>query len=169
MTDQQTPRLALPLLVAGQAQKEVTHNEALLRLDLMVSGTAQSAGGNAPPGDPMPGQCWVTGSDPQGAWAGHPHQIAGWSDNGWRFVAPSEGLRLWLVESGAFLLFAQGEWRAGGAFGEVFVEGLQVVGPRRPDIVEPSGGQTVDGAARAAIVAVLEALRAHGLIGSINL
>ncbi len=28
-------RLALPLLAAGQAQKELVHNEALLRLDLV--------------------------------------------------------------------------------------------------------------------------------------
>jgi hypothetical protein len=36
MTDQISARLALPLLAAGQAGKEVTHNEALTRLDMLV-------------------------------------------------------------------------------------------------------------------------------------
>ena len=32
-----TPRLALPLIAAGQAQKDVTHNEAVLALDRLVA------------------------------------------------------------------------------------------------------------------------------------
>lgn len=31
-----TPHLALPYIVQAQAQKEVTHNEALNRLDVLV-------------------------------------------------------------------------------------------------------------------------------------
>ena len=40
-----TPRLDLPFLSAGQAQKEFTHNEALQTLDLIVA--AGSRGGSA--------------------------------------------------------------------------------------------------------------------------
>ena len=32
----QTPRLSLPLLLESQAQKHVTHNEALRRLDVLA-------------------------------------------------------------------------------------------------------------------------------------
>ena len=38
-----TPRWALPFLFAGQAQKEMFHNEALVRIDALVHGIAQSA------------------------------------------------------------------------------------------------------------------------------
>ena len=31
-----TPRLSLPLLAAGPAQKHVTHNDALVRLDALI-------------------------------------------------------------------------------------------------------------------------------------
>jgi len=42
MTDlPSTPRLALPLLAVAQAQKEVTHNEALALLDLLVQPAAK--------------------------------------------------------------------------------------------------------------------------------
>jgi hypothetical protein len=34
-----TPHLALPLMAAAQAQKHVTHNEALRLLDGLVQGT----------------------------------------------------------------------------------------------------------------------------------
>jgi hypothetical protein len=36
-----TDRFSLPLLVAGQAQKELFHNEALLALDTIVAGAVE--------------------------------------------------------------------------------------------------------------------------------
>ena len=44
-----TVRLELPLLVAGQAQKEVTHNEALILVDAAFAPLVDSVGTNAPP------------------------------------------------------------------------------------------------------------------------
>jgi hypothetical protein len=157
-------RLALPLLVEGQAQKEMFHNEALARLDLLVQASAEGLGATVPPATPLPGQCWILGAVPQGAWAGHGGEVAGWTQGGWRFVAPREGMRLWLGEAAGFAAFSAGTWRSGEAHGRLLVDGAQVVGSRRPGIAEPNGGSTVDGEARAAIVAVLEALRGHGLI-----
>ncbi|WP_404336214.1 DUF2793 domain-containing protein [Sphingomonas sp. MMS12-HWE2-04] len=160
----ETPRLNLPLLEPGQAQKEMTHNEALARLDLLVHGRLVALAANVPPVAPAPGQCWVIGSAPQGVWADHSHAIAGWTTSGWHFVAPQEGMRLWIDAEAGFALFRDGGWHSGEAFGKVFIEGRQVVGPQSEAIAEPSGGMTVDAAARTAIVSVLEALRAHGLV-----
>ncbi len=164
MTDTATPRLALPLLAAGQAQKEMSHNEALALLDLAAQARAEAIGTDTPPGDPEPGQCWILGADPTGEWAGQAHKVAGWTAGGWRFLAPFEGLRLWLGRSGGFACFCGGEWIAGEAHGRLIVEGDQVVGPRAAAIAEPEGGTVVDAEARAAIVAVLLALRGHGLV-----
>jgi hypothetical protein len=163
---EQTPRLALPLLQPGQAQKEMTVNEALVLLDLFVQGAAVAMGVDAPPADPVPGTCWIVGAAPSGAWVGHAHAIAGWTKAGWIFANPREGTRVWLDANSGSALFSRGEWRLGEMHGKVFVEGDQVVGIRGEPIVEPTGGTTVDAEARAAIVSVLEALRAHGLIGS---
>jgi hypothetical protein len=49
MSDERTPRLALPLLQPGQAQKETTHNEALAVLDLVVQASVLAVGTNVPP------------------------------------------------------------------------------------------------------------------------
>jgi hypothetical protein len=167
MTDLATPRLALPLHAAGQARTEMYHNEALARLDLAVHGAAVAAGAETPPVDPEPGDCWILGDAPEDAWAGHAHAVAGWTEGGWRFAAPCEGMRLWLGETQGFALFSGGAWRIGQAHGRLFVEGLQVIGPRAAAITEPSGGTVVDAEARAAILAMLELMREHGLIEAI--
>lgn len=60
-------------------------------------------------------------------------------------------------DGGNFDLEAGGVHRIGG---------VQVVGARRPAIGDPSGGTTIDAEARAALTAILGALRTHGLIAS---
>ena len=164
MTDSLTPRLALPLLAAGQAQKEMSHNEALARIDLTLHGNIIEAGAETPPDAPEPGQCWILGADPEGAWAGHAGEVAGWTEGGWRFAVPCEGMRLWMGTSGGFALFSGDAWRFGEAYGRLFVEGDQLIGPRLAAIAEPEGGIVVDAEARAAILAVLLAMREHGLV-----
>lgn len=159
-----TARLSLPLLEPGQAQKEMFHNSALALLDLAVQAAAVGAGENVPPAAPEPGECWIVGPAPEGDWAGRAGQVAGWTTSGWRYVAPREGTRVWLGLSQGTARFSGGAWRLGEQHGKLFVEAQQVVGTRQPGIVEPTGGAVVDGEARAAITAVLTALRAHGLV-----
>lgn len=52
-------RLALPFLQPGQAQKHVTHNEALARLDLLVQLVVQDFDATTPPVSPQAGQIWT--------------------------------------------------------------------------------------------------------------
>ncbi len=159
-----TSRLALPMLASGQARKEITHNEALLLLDLLVHGAVSGIDQAAPPATPGVGQCWVLSAAPEGDWAGHGRELAGWTEGGWRFVQPREGMRLWVGDGAGFVQFSNGEWRVGEVHGRLIVEGKQVVGPRSAAIVEPSGGTVVDAPARTALAAVLSAMRVHGLI-----
>lgn len=164
MTDLPTPRLALPLLQPGQAQKEMYHNEALALLDFAAQPAVLSIGENIPPVDPDPGQAWILGNAPEDEWAGKPRAIAGWTAAGWRFLAPREGMVAWVAEEAGFALFSSGSWAVGQAHGRLIVEGEQVVGPRADPIEEPDGGTTVDAEARSAVVEILVALREHGLI-----
>jgi hypothetical protein len=163
MTDV-TARWVLPLLHAGQAQKEMTHNEALARLDALLHPRVVAAGLNIPPADPEPGEGWIVGTAPTGAWAGEANALAAWSDGGWIFVTPSDGIQIWVTDTAEFAQFLDGAWAPGRLNGKVFVGGKQVLGPRRSAIPDPLGGSIVDPEARAAIIAVLAAMRAHGLI-----
>ena len=47
-----TQRFAMPLLDAAQAQKHVTVNEALARIDALAAGQALTVGDTAPPASP---------------------------------------------------------------------------------------------------------------------
>ncbi|MBO9712970.1 DUF2793 domain-containing protein [Sphingomonas sp.] len=164
MTGSSTDRLALPLLEPGQAQKEMFHNEALVRLDAAVQACAVAGGLDAPPADPAAGQCWIVGASPSGAWSGHAGALACWTLSGWRFVAAAEGMRAWIADPAGFALHSGGEWRFGEAHGRLIVEGVQVVGPQAAAIGNPSGGSVVDAEARSTIAQILAAMREHGLV-----
>lgn len=160
-----TPRLALPFLSPGQAQKEFTHNESLQTLDLIVAAAVEEGPRADPPASPVPGRCYIVGPAPTGDWSGKSQSVAGYTSGGWRFVEPVEGMSVHVNAEGIVATFRQGAWEMGVVRGSsVVVAGDQVVGARLPAIAAASGGSTVDAEARAAIAAVLGALRQHGLI-----
>ena len=55
MTDT-TPRSGMPLLAAAQAQKHVTHNEALVQLDTLLYARVLDRDLTAPPSTPADGE-----------------------------------------------------------------------------------------------------------------
>ena len=158
-------RLALPLLHAGQAQKEMFHNEALALLDCVVQPVVQSIGDAAPPSDPVVGECHVVGGGASGAWVAKDDHLAGWTAGGWRFVQPFDGFHVWLAPEGVWATYRDSGWRVGTVFARALeVDGKRVVGPRGNGIAAPSGGAVIDAEARAALVALTDRLVAHGLI-----
>lgn len=160
-------RLAMPLLQSGQAQKEIYHNEALALIDLAVAASAVTIGTNAPPVAPAIGQCWIVGSTPARAWLDHAGALAGWTTGGWRFVAPTEGMVVWVESAALWARHAAGVWLLGDvAASSITIGGVQVVGARQPAIADPGGGATVDAEARNAVISLLAALRTHGLISA---
>ena len=164
MADETSPRLNLPLLFAGQALKEMFHNQALAALDMLVQPVVESAGDNSPPAAPEAGQCWIVGAAPTGDWAGRANAIAGWA-NGWLFATPATGWSVHVHDRGHGMRFDGAQWqddavRASG----LYMGGARVVGAQQGAIAPPAGGGTIDTQARAAIGAVLAVLRSHGLI-----
>ncbi len=137
------------------------------KIELLLCPAVAGVAVNAPPVSPASGSCHLVGAAPTGAWAGHPHAIAGWTGNGWRFVEPVDGLQVRMLATGQGAMFRGGVWEIGLVeASEIRVGGDKVVGSRRPAIPSPSGGATSDTEARAAIGAILAALRAHGLIAT---
>lgn len=164
MTDL-TPRFALPLLHAGQAQKEMTHNEALLLLDLLLHAEVQAVGQNLPPEEPVQGQCWIVGTAPEGSWEGQEGRIAAWTDSGWRSVRGCEGMLLWSRVDAQPVRRHGGRWVTGELSGAVVkLDGTQVLGPQQPAIAMPVGGELVDAEARATIALLLRTLETHGMV-----
>ncbi len=87
-------RLSLPYLQPAQAQKHVTHNEALARLDMLVQLTVEAFEAAVPPIDAELGQIWALGPTPVGDWDGEGRKLAQRSfGGGWEFVTPRPGWR----------------------------------------------------------------------------
>lgn len=161
----QTSRLGLPFIEPGQAQKEVFHNEALRLIDVAVAAAVETVGANTPPASPAEGQCFIVGNAPTGAWAGHAKAIAGYAAGGWRFVAAVAGMGALDKASGQTATFDGASWVVGTVKGATLeLAGSQVVGAQLAAVANPGGGANVDVEARAAIAAILDRLRGHGLI-----
>jgi hypothetical protein len=160
-----TPRLAMPLLSPGQAQKELFHNEALQTLDTFAAAAVEEPARADPPTAPVPGACYIVADGATGAWAGHDGALAAYSSGGWRLEAPVEGLAVYVRSASLWCVFRGGAWESGTLRGSTLgLGGQQVVGPRGAAITSPGGGSTVDAEARAVVGQILAALRQHGLI-----
>jgi hypothetical protein len=163
MTDR-SARLALPYILPGQAQKEAYHNEALAALDALVHAAVEGPALATPPSAPQQGKCWIIAAGATGAWAGQQHKLACWTSGGWRIVVPISGMKVWDKAAAYWRYWTGSAWSDGRlpAAGYL-VGGQQVVGPRLAALPSPSGGTTIDSEARAAIGAIIVALKSHGL------
>lgn len=141
-----TPRFALPLLAVAQAQKEMTHNEALTLIDGLVHAAVEAGPLNDPPAAPLAGQCWLIGNAPTAEWTGQAAAIAICTGGGWRFLAPCAGVQVMRASDHMRLRFEAGAW----------------VEPAT--IAAPAGGSTIDAEARSALATLILHLAAQGLL-----
>ena len=108
----QTTNLQLPYIMPSQAQKHVTHNEAIRMLDALVQLTVLDRDLSAPPASPALGSRYLVASGSVGAWAGKDGQIAVFHDGAWAFLAPQPGWVVWAAD----------EWRLLSYNGEEFID-----------------------------------------------
>ena len=105
-----TANLGLPVIAAAQAQKHVTHNEALRLLDTLVQLVVLDRNLSAPPGSPDEGERWIVAASPNGAWAGHADDIAAWQDGAWQFTTPKTGWVAFVADEGTLLVWSGSAW-----------------------------------------------------------
>jgi hypothetical protein len=149
MSALETGRYRLPLLAVSQAQKEITHNEALVIIDALLHMAVEAALTVAPTAtDNDIGKCWIINGAPTGAWANKAGQIACWIGGSWRFVIPHEGMGVWNKSTRRHSRFISGQWTTA------------------PSVPNPTGGTAVDSEARAAIVAILQYFRLIGILAT---
>jgi hypothetical protein len=162
-----TARFAIPLLAAGQAQKELYHNEAIQTLETLVTPAVEEGPRTTPPTSPAIGACYILAASPSGAWTGQPFNLATYTPGGWRFVAPIDGMTAFVRSASVWATFRSGAWELGILRGtNVTVAGQQVVGGRTAAIASPSGGSVIDAEVRSTVGQILTALRQHGLIAT---
>lgn len=147
MTAQYSPRHALPLLTTAQAQKEITHNEALILIDALLHPFVQGRASEPPTlTESDQGKCWLVDEIPAGSWTSHSSEIACWTGGSWRFLKLSVGARIFDDSSQSYGHLTGSGW--------LFA----------PEIATPIGGAVVDSEAREVIELLLEHLRAVGVV-----
>ncbi len=102
--------LSLPYIQPSQAQKHVTHNEALRQLDAIVQLAVADATLAAPPSSPAAGDRYIVASAASGAWAGQENAVAIFSEGAWVFYAPVAGWHADVLATGATLRFDGAAW-----------------------------------------------------------
>lgn len=112
MSNDTTPRLSLPFVAAGQAQKHITVNEALGKLDGIVQLAVQSRTVAAQPASPIDGLIHILPSGATGAaWldmaAG---LLARHADGIWEALTPKAGWLAWIIDEGLALIHDGAGW-----------------------------------------------------------
>jgi hypothetical protein len=93
-----SPNLSLPFIAPAQAQKHVTHNEAIQLLDSLVQLAVHSTSLDVPPANPNIGDWYLVADNAQDAWSGHDGEIATFQENAWMYIEPKVGWLLWVSE-----------------------------------------------------------------------
>lgn len=107
-----TSNLQLPYLAVGQAQKHVTVNESLRRLDAIVQLSVVSATIAAQPLAPADGAVYIVPAGKSGAdWA----SFANWSlgyyrDGAWEQIAPRAGWLAFIADTGLLHHYTGASW-----------------------------------------------------------
>ncbi len=105
-----TPNLALPLLAAGQAQKHVTYNEALVAIDVLLQCAVLDKDLASPPSSPALGARYIVAASPSGLWSGKAGTIATWQDGAWRHFPPRAGFVAFVVDESSLHIFDGTSW-----------------------------------------------------------
>ncbi|EFG37471.1 ribonuclease III [Brucella sp. NVSL 07-0026] len=107
----ETPNLKLPYILPSQAQKHVTHNEALRMLDAIVHLGVKSWSLGDAPSSPAEGDRYIVAAQASGAWAGKDGMVASFIDGGWLFVIPTTGWLAYVADEALLLVFDGSLWK----------------------------------------------------------
>lgn len=159
-----SPRLALPLISAGQTQKDVTHNDAVLAIDRMLALTVVSRRALSPPAAPAIGSCYIVPAGGASAWSQPADTLVQFQgDGGWLRLSPADGQTALVMDEAIMIVF-RGGWQAHWPVAGLRIGGRTLLAAAPATIGPPTGGVNVDSEARSSLTALILALRDLGLL-----
>ena len=102
--------LSLPFILPAQAQKHITHNEALIALDVLTQLAVLDRHLATPPMSPTTGDRYIVAAAPIGDWSGHANDIAHFDGAAWLFHAPQPGWCAFLIAGLGLVAFDGTDW-----------------------------------------------------------
>jgi hypothetical protein len=106
----ETVHLGLPAIAAAQAQKHVSHNEALRILDALVMLSVKDRDLSEPPESPADGDRYLVKPAGGGGFAGKDDQIAHFRDGAWTFHIPKSGWLCYVEDEETPLIYDGEAW-----------------------------------------------------------
>ena len=107
--DLTSPNLKLSYLAPAQAQKHVTHNEALRQLDALVQLSVISVS-NTPAPQPQNGDRYIIGPSPEGVFGDNENDVAAFQDGAWTYFTPQIGWRAYVLDIAGIYIFNGENW-----------------------------------------------------------
>lgn len=102
--------LRLPYIEANQAQKHVTHNEAVRLLDALVQMAVISRTVTTSPASPADGDRYIVAAGATGAWATWDLNIAYYVDGAWMKLIPQTGWLAWIEAEATHVRWDGSAW-----------------------------------------------------------
>ncbi|MEO1039389.1 MAG: DUF2793 domain-containing protein [Pseudomonadota bacterium] len=114
MNEELSPRLQLPYVMPAQAQKHVTVNEGLRRLDALAQTAAISRTRADEPADPSEGEAYILPPDAAGThWdAFDADELVAFQDGSWARFTPFDGQFALVLDEALICFFDGSEWLA---------------------------------------------------------
>ena len=111
---QTTPQFNLPLIQSGQAQKHITMNEALTRLDALAQLRLISLRQSAAPSNPSEGAAYYLQQTVTGIWHELRGKIAIYSNGNWVGIDPKIGWTAWVEADKKSYIYNGTDWVPAG-------------------------------------------------------
>ena len=105
-----SPRLTLPYIQPAQAQKHVTHNQAIRQIDGLIHMSVVSDALSMPPTEQKEGTCYLVPPNAQDGWQGWAYHVAIWQDAAWMFLTPKTGWRLFVSDQKKLMVYHGSTW-----------------------------------------------------------
>jgi len=119
--------LKLPYIMPNQAQKHVTHNEAVRHLDALVQMGVASRTLSLPPTEPQTGARFIVAENAQDEWLGKTGHVAAFQDGAWQYYIPQDGWTAWVTQEQKLLVYNNAQWQEVTSAGSN-VDQLQLLG-----------------------------------------
>jgi Protein of unknown function (DUF2793) len=143
----ESAKLRLPYIAASQAQKHVTHNEALTRLDTLCQASVIDKDLTTPPVSPSEGDCYIVAAIGTGDWSGWDNRIARYIDGEWRSYLPGagdgEGWLVYVQDEASLYVLVGGTWTLFASSAQPLdsdLTDIAALSPSNDDVVQRKAG-----------------------------
>jgi hypothetical protein len=132
--------LQLPYLEGAQAQKHVTVNESLRRLDAFVLLAVEDKDLTAPPGSPADGARYIPKATATGAWSGKEKYVAHYVDGAWELYPPREGFVAYVRDEDLLYVYNGSAWVTLDNALDADLKAIAQLSPSNDDVVQRKSG-----------------------------